>query len=95
MTKCDLVPENGVNVLAFGADASGATDSSTAFAKAVEKANQKRLPVYIPTGLYILESTWLLPSDTVVLAEKTARIKLGGARRKTRGDFLLSNADTV
>lgn len=40
MTKCNLVPENGVNVLAFGADASGATDSSTAFAKAVEKATK-------------------------------------------------------
>lgn len=95
MSDLNFLPENGINVLAFGADASGMTDSLAAFERAVHAAHEKRLPVFIPTGLYILESTLFLPSDTAVFAERTARIKLGGACRKARGDFLLSNADTV
>ena len=95
MSDLNFLPGNGINVLAFGADASGMTDSLAAFERAVHAAHEKRLPVFIPTGLYILESTLFLPSDTAVFAERTARIKLGGACRKARGDFLLSNADTA
>lgn len=44
-----------VNVLDYGADASGATDSSGAIQDAIDAANGR--PVYLPAGTYKIQST--------------------------------------
>jgi hypothetical protein len=45
-------PEVVANVLSFGADPTGAADSSPAFKEAVAYANDKDLEAYVPDGTY-------------------------------------------
>lgn len=48
----------------------------------------------IPAGEYCVERTLYIDSDTQILADENARIRLGTAYPKKRGDFLLSNRHT-
>ncbi len=51
--------------------------------------------VNIPNGSYRITKTLLVPCHTHIRASKNARLFLCGDVPKKRGDFLLSNADTV
>lgn len=93
MPYAPFLPGANANVCAFGADNSGQTDCSKAFACAIAHAKENKLPLYIPTGIYMVSETILVPSDFRIFAEPTARIILDGERKKQKGDFLLTNDD--
>ena len=54
------------SVIEFGADSSGATSSTSAFASAITAANAAGLPTAIPPGSYLLGTALTVPSGTVL-----------------------------
>lgn len=78
------------SVRAFGACGDGVTDDFVAFMRAIGDGGQT---VRIPTGVYLIGQTLLIPDDTTLLADTGARILFDGERHKSAGEFLLSNAD--
>ena len=54
------------NVIEFGADPSGATSSTSAFASAITAANAAGLPTAIPPGSFLLGTALTVPSGTVL-----------------------------
>ena len=55
-----------VNVVAKGADVTGVSSSSTAFASAVTEALADNKSVFIPKGSYLLDATWLQKSVNII-----------------------------
>lgn len=81
-----------VSVLDFGAYGDGFHDDYKAIQAALHSGATE---VRIPIGTYNISETLTVPSNVKVIAEKCAHLLLRGGKRKQRGDFLLSNADTV
>lgn len=81
-----------VSVLEFGAYGDGFHDDYKAIQAALHSGATE---VRIPIGTYNVSKTLTVPSNVKVVAEKCAHLLLRGSQRKQRGDFLLSNADTV
>lgn len=77
----------------YGADGSGSTDCSDAFARGIEAAAKAGKPLWIPQGFFKVSRTIRLPSGISLEADPNARIFLEGQRKKRRGEFLLANAD--
>lgn len=80
------------NVLNFGAFGDHLHDDRAAIQKALDSGERE---VYIPQGIYCISGTLFVHSNTTILAEPGAKLVLKDGARKQRGDFLLSNADTV
>ncbi len=74
----------------FGAIGDGIADDTTAFQNALNSGAQI---IKIPFGHYKISKTLLVPSNTSIIADPCARIKLCPNQKLKRGDFLLSNAD--
>ena len=81
-----------VSVLDFGAYGDGFHDDYQAIQSALHSGATE---VHIPIGTYNISETLTVPSNVKVVAEKCAHLLLRGGKRKHRGDFLLSNDDTV
>ena len=81
-----------VNVREFGALGDNRNDDYEAIQRALNSGDSE---IAIPQGIYLISKTLLVPSDTKIIADPTAKLVLKGGGRKHRGDFLLSNADTV
>ena len=81
-----------VSVLDFGAYGDGFHDDYDAIQTALRSGATE---VHIPIGTYNVSQTLTVPSNVKVVAEKCAHLLLRGGKRKQRGDFLLSNDDTV
>ena len=81
-----------VSVSDFGALGDGLTDDTAAIQAALDSGAER---VRIPFGNYRVTETLLVHSNTEILADRCARVVLAGDRKRQRGDFLLSNADTV
>ena len=72
----------------------GVSDASPVLQKCINIAADRKMPLHIPQGMYRICKTLLLPSDCSIIASDCAKIFLDGERKKQRGDYLLSNADT-
>ena len=81
-----------VSVLDFGATGDGFHDDYEAIQSALHSGARE---VRIPIGTYNVSSTLTVPSNVRVVADKCAHLLLRGKKRKQRGDFLLSNENTV
>ena len=57
------------NVLDFGADSTGATDSTAAFQAAIEAAQLSARPVYIPAGFYLITDTLNVYNGTQITGD--------------------------
>lgn len=78
-----------INVKEVGASGNGINDDSEAIQKALDIGGE----IYIPSGDYRVKNTLKIGSDTVLTADKNARIFHCEQVKKRRGDFLLTNAD--
>lgn len=58
-------PHGSISVTDFGADPSGATDSSSAFASAIAAANQTGATVWVPPGRYLVSSALSMQKATI------------------------------
>lgn len=69
-----------VNVLDFGADPTGNSDSSSAFSAAITRLDSGGI-VFVPAGSYILSSTVTVPAGTTVVVASGATVSgtLSGA----------------
>lgn len=81
-----------VSVLDFGACGDGFHDDYKAIQAALHSGAGE---VRIPIGTYNVSNTLTVPSNVRVVADRCAHFLLRGGKRKQRGDFLLSNDDTV
>ena len=81
-----------VSVLDFGACGDGFHDDYKEIQAALHSGATE---VRIPIGTYNISETLTVPSNVKVVADRCAHLLLRGSKRKQRGDFLLSNADTV
>ncbi len=59
-------PAGAISVAAFGADGSGAHDSSSAFTSAVAAAAAQGKPVWIPAGTFVVTKHIVVPSNTTI-----------------------------
>ncbi len=80
------------DITAFGAVCDGLADDTAAIQAALYSGERE---IRIPDGSCRITKTLLIPSHTHIAASKNARLFLCGDVPKKRGDFLLSNADTV
>ena len=78
---------------AFGALGDGVTDNAPAFARALTACKESGEALAIPVGLYRVTETVRVPSGMTIVAERGARIRLDGERKRKRGEFLLANDD--
>jgi hypothetical protein len=60
------VPANSLSVLDFGADPSGAADTTGALRSCVADARRQKRPVWVPAGDYKLTGEILVPSDVTI-----------------------------
>ena len=81
-----------VSVVDFGAYGDGFHDDYKAIQSALHSGADE---VRIPIGTYNISDTLTVPSNIKVVADRCAHLLLRGVKRKHRGDFLLSNANTV
>ena len=81
-----------VSVVDFGAFGDGFHDDYNAIQSALHSGARE---VQIPIGTYNISNTLTVPSNVRVVADKCAHLLLRGNKRKQRGDFLLSNDNTV
>ncbi len=81
-----------VSVIDFGAFGDGFHDDYQAIQSALHSGARE---VHIPIGTYNISATLTVPSNVRVVADRCAHLLLRGNKRKQRGDFLLSNANTV
>ena len=82
-----------INVKDIGAVGDGITDDFAVIQSALDKCDGET--TIIPTGDYRVTATLKVGSDTRIQAAADARIFMCGETMRHRGDFLLSNADTV
>lgn len=78
------------NVRDFGALGDNLHDDYKAIQAALNSGDEE---IIIPQGIYLISNTLLVPSNTTIAADPTAKLVLKGGSRKHRGDFLLSNSD--
>jgi hypothetical protein len=71
LTKASFSMINGIplNVLDYGADATGTTDSTSALQAAVTAAVAAGNSVYMPTGTYLVTDTITCPAKTMIVGE--------------------------
>lgn len=71
LTKATFSMINGIplNVLDYGADATGLTDSTTAIQNAITAAVAAGNSVYMPAGTYLITDTITCPAKTMVIGE--------------------------
>ena len=71
LTKASFSMINGIplNVLDYGADATGATDSTSALQAAVTAAVAAGNSVYMPAGTYLVTDTITCPAKTMIVGE--------------------------
>ena len=81
-----------VSILDFGAYGDGFHDDYKAIQAALHSGATE---VRIPIGTYNISNTLTVPSNVKVVADRCAHLLLRGGKRKQRGDFLLSNDDTI
>jgi len=75
MAFIQLVPPVYYNIVQYGADPTGATDSTLAIAAAISAASGLRNgTVYCPPGLYIVSSDLAVPSNVSILGSGRATI---------------------
>jgi hypothetical protein len=60
-----IQPANTISVSSYGADPTGASDSTGAFNNAITAANSANEPVWIPTGTYLVGSHLNITSGTI------------------------------
>ena len=80
------------SVLEYGAVGNGIQDDYSAIQAALDSGASE---IIIPHGVYCVSKTLLVRSNTSIVADKTAKIVLKSVEKKKRGDFLISNADTL
>ncbi len=80
------------SVLEYGAVGNGIQDDYFAIQAALDSGASE---IIIPHGVYCVSKTLLVRSNTSIVADKTAKIVLKSVEKKKRGDFLISNADTL
>ena len=80
------------NVRDTGATGDGEHNDARAIQTALDSGAEI---VYIPAGAYRIGETLRVRSDTHILCDGMARLFLCERKPKKRGDFLLTNADTV
>ena len=80
------------NVCDTGATGDGEHNDARAIQTALDSGAEI---VYIPAGAYRIGETLRVRSDTHILCDGMARLFLCERKPKKRGDFLLTNADTV
>lgn len=74
----DLAGVFGLSVKAYGADATGATNSASAFSTAISTANSNGLKkIYVPNGTYRIDSTIDIPDNFEINCQNGAIIKRG------------------
>lgn len=81
-----------ISVIDFGAFGDGLHDDYQAIQSALHSGARE---VHIPIGTYNISATLTVPSNVKVVADRCAHLLLRGNKRKQRGDFLLSNDNTV
>ncbi|MBE7100852.1 MAG: hypothetical protein E7364_04505 [Clostridiales bacterium] len=81
-----------ISVIDFGAHGDGFHDDYHAIQAALHSGARE---VHIPIGTYNISNTLTVPSNVKVVADRCAHLLLRGDKRKQRGDFLLSNDNTV
>jgi hypothetical protein len=81
-----------VSVKDYGAVGDGFTDDVEAIQAAFDSGASE---VVIPRGNYAVSQTLYLGSDITVRADRCARIVMKSGRGRKRGDFLISNRDSV
>lgn len=86
------LPEMERSVLEFGACGNGIHDDYTAFQSALDSGADT---ITIPQGVYLISQTLKIGSNTVVIADKCAKMIMKSASQRKRNEFLLSNSDTV
>ncbi len=89
---------NILSVRDFGVTGDGQSeiaDDSTAIQQALDLAEGKGGTVYIPAGNYRIGKTLYIGNDTTIRCDSGARLFVCEKQPKKRGDFLLSNRDTV
>ena len=86
---------NILNVRDFGTSGDGHADDSPAIQRALDAAEGKSGTVYIPAGTYRIGKTLYAGNDTTIRCDSGARLFVCEKQPKKRGDFLLSNRDTV
>lgn len=64
----ELLP-SWYNVLFYGADPTGVSDSTTAIGNAITAAQATSGTVYIPSGTYAISSGWVVPSNIVIIGD--------------------------
>jgi hypothetical protein len=71
LTKASFSLINGAyfNVLDYGADSTGVTDSTAAFQAAIEAAQLSARPVYIPAGFYLITDTLDIYNGTQITGD--------------------------
>lgn len=79
----------------FGASGTGLTDDSPFIQQALDAADGNGVTVYIPAGTYRIGKTLYAGNDTTIRCDSGARLFVCEKQPKKRGDFLLSNRDTV
>ena len=79
-----------VSIFDFGALGNGLHDDRTAIQSALDSGADE---ILIPQGIYNVSDTLRVHSNTVIIADKNAKIVMKSSTRRKRGDFLLSNAD--
>ena len=80
------------SVLDFGAFGDGVHDDYNAFQAALDSGADT---IVIPMGTYPISETLRIGSNTVVLADRGARVVMKSTARRHRNSFLLTNSDTV
>lgn len=86
---------NILSIHDFGAAGTGQTDDSNAIQRALDDADGNGVTVYIPAGTYRIGKTLYVGNDTTLRCDSGARLFVCEKQPKKRGDFLLSNRDTV
>ncbi len=83
---------NYINVRDCGAAGDGAADDAGAIQRALDAG---KLEVYVPAGKYMLGTPLRIGSNTTLLLDEKAEIKLMDSVCKTRHDCIISNKDPV
>ena len=76
-----------ISVKKYGAVGDGKKDDLIAVQKAIDSEKE----LFFPHGIYVVSDTIHVPSDRKLTFEEGAVLKLKGATKRKRGDFLLTN----
>lgn len=80
------------NIIDYGAIGDGLTDDSVSIQNALDSDSRR---IIIPKGDYRIRQTLLVPSNKEIIISDGAKLIHCGETPRRRGDFLLSNADTI